>query len=226
MTDHKPLTANSALLGLSNELAAQRLLEEGSNDLGLSQRRTLLAVMRDVLFEPMFLLLLAAGAIYLLTGDRNEAMVLLGFVLVIMGMTVFQERRTDNALAALRDLSSPRALVIRSSVEQRIAGHEVVRDDVLILAEGDRVPADGTLLQAHELSLDESMLTGESEPVAKTAEQSVFAGTLVVSGQGVVSVTLTGRHTQMGKIGQSLDEIEPQASPLREQMSSLTKRLA
>ncbi|MCF8164489.1 MAG: cation-translocating P-type ATPase [Polynucleobacter sp.] len=227
MAHHKSsVKKNSVLTGLSNEQVAQRLLEEGTNDLGLSQRRTLLVVMRDVLFEPMFLLLLAAGAIYLLTGERNEAMVLLGFVLVIMGMTVFQERRTDNALAALRDLSSPRALVIRSGVEQRIAGHEVVREDVLILAEGDRVPADGTLLQAHELSLDESMLTGESEPVSKTVEQSVFAGTLVVSGQGVVSVTLTGRNTQMGKIGQSLDEIEPQASPLREQMSSLTKRLA
>jgi len=215
MADHKSSNTNSLLLGLSNELAAQRLLEEGSNDLGLSQRRTLLAVMRDVLFEPMFLLLLAAGAIYLLTGDRNEAMVLLGFVLVIIGMTIFQERRTDNALAALRDLSSPRALVIRSGVEHRIAGHEVVRDDVLILAEGDRVPADGMLLQAHELSLDESMLTGESEPVSKTVDQSVFAGTLVVSGQGVVIVTFTGRNTQMGEIGQSLDEIEPQASPLR-----------
>ena len=226
MTDHKSSNNNSPLTGLSNEQASQRLLMEGSNDLGLSQRRTLLAVIRDVLFEPMFLLLLAAGAIYLLTGDRNEAMVLLGFVLVIMGMTVFQERRTDNALAALRDLSSPRALVIRNGQEHRIAGHEVVRDDVLILAEGDRVPADGTLLQAHELSLDESMLTGESEPVSKIVEQSVFAGTLVVSGQGVVSVTLTGRHTKMGEIGQSLDEIEPQASPLREQMSSLTKRLA
>ena len=226
MTHPTSSVDNSLLLGLSNEQAAHRLLEEGSNELGLSQRRTLLAVIRDVLFEPMFLLLLAAGAIYLLTGDRNEAMVLLSFVLVIMGMTVFQERRTDNALAVLRDLSSPRALVIRSGVEQRIAGHEVVREDRVILAEGDRVPADGTLLQAHELSLDESMLTGESEPVSKRVEQSVFAGTLVVSGQGVVSVTLTGRNTQMGTIGQSLDEIEPQASPLREQMSSLTKRLA
>ena len=226
MSDHKSFKNNSPLSGLSNEQAVQRLIEEGSNDLGLSQRRTLMTVMRDVLFEPMFLLMLAAGAIYLLTGDRNEAMVLLGFVLVIIGMTVFQERRTDNALAALRDLSSPRALVIRSGVEQRIAGHEVVREDVLILAEGDRVPADGTLMQAHELSVDESMLTGESEPISKTVEQSVFAGTLVVSGQGVVSITLTGRRTQMGKIGQSLDEIEPQASPLRAQMSSLTKRLA
>ncbi len=131
----------------------------------MSQRRSFLTILRDVLFEPMFLLLLVAGAIYLLMGDRNEALFLLGFVIIIISMTVFQERRTDNALAALSDLSSPRALVVRDGQVQRIAGHEVVREDLLILAEGDRIPADGVLLQAHEMSVDESMLTGESVPV-------------------------------------------------------------
>ena len=192
----------------------------------MSQRRSFLTILRDVLFEPMFLLLLVAGAIYLLMGDRNEALFLLGFVIIIISMTVFQERRTDNALAALSDLSSPRALVVRDGQVQRIAGHEVVREDLLILAEGDRIPADGVLLQAHEMSVDESMLTGESVPVVKMAEDAVFAGTLVVSGQGVVKVTVTGLQTQMGKIGRSLEEIEPHDSPLREQMRRLTKQLA
>ena len=226
MNDSKQSTVFAPLLGLSKETAAQRLQEEGFNDLGVSQRRTVLIILRDVLFEPMFLLLLVAGAIYLLMGDRNEALVLLGFVLIIISMTVVQETRTDNALAALRDLSSPRALVMRDGQAQRIAGHEVVREDLLILAEGDRVPADGILLQAHEMAVDESMLTGESEPVAKMPEDFVFAGTLVVSGQGVVRVTVTGLRTQMGKIGQSLEDIELQTSPLREQMGLLTKKLA
>lgn len=219
-SNHYPLT------GLTSETATQRLREEGSNDLGVSQRRTVFIILRDVLFEPMFLLLLVAGAIYLLMGDRNEALVLLGFVLLIISMTVFQERRTDNALASLRDLSSPRALVMRDGHAQRIAGHEVVREDLLILAEGDRIPADGTLLQAHEMAVDESMLTGESEPVPKMPGDFIFAGTLVVSGQGVARVSVTGLRTQMGKIGQSLEAIEPEASPLREQMSLLTKKLA
>ena len=139
MTHHKHNLNNLSFIGLSTEQAAQRLEEDGPNDLGLSQRRALAAIIREILFEPMFLLLLAAGAVYLLIGDRNEALVLLGFVIVIMSMTVIQERRTDNALAALRDLSSPRALVIRDGLIQRIAGHEVVREDLLILSEGDRV---------------------------------------------------------------------------------------
>ena len=116
MTHHKHNLNNLSFIGLSTEQAAQRLREDGPNDLGLSQRRALAAIIREILFEPMFLLLLAAGAVYLLIGDRNEALVLLGFVLVIMSMTVIQERRTDNALAALRDLSSPRAQIGRAHV--------------------------------------------------------------------------------------------------------------
>jgi P-type Ca2+ transporter type 2C len=212
--------------GLSPERAAQRLREDGPNELGVSQRRTLIDMAWDVVREPMFLLLMGAGSIYLAMGDAHEAMILLGFVVIIMTITVLQERRTDNALEALRDLSSPRALVLRGGETRRIPGREVVRDDVLLLAEGDRVPADGDLLQAHELATDESMLTGESEAVAKQLpEGRVFAGTLVVSGQGMVRVTATGRHTELGRIGQSLQNIELQASPLREEMARLTRRL-
>jgi P-type Ca2+ transporter type 2C len=212
--------------GLSPEMAAQRLRNEGPNELGVSQRRTVLDMAWDVVREPMFLLLMGAGSIYLAMGDAREAMILLGFVLIIMTITVLQERRTDNALEALRDLSSPRALVLRGGETLRIPGREVVRDDVLLLAEGDRVPADGDLLQAHELATDESMLTGESEPVAKQLPDGrVFAGTLVVSGQGMVRVTATGRHTELGRIGQSLQTIELETSPLREEMARLTRRL-
>ena len=193
--------------GLDNDLARTRLHEEGPNELGLSQRRTLLDILLEVLREPMFLLLLGAGAIYFAMGDSHEALILLAFVLIIMGMTAFQERRTDNALAALRDLSSPRALVIRSGEAQRIAGRDVVREDVLLLAEGDRIPADGLLIDAHELATNESMLTGESESVMKKSGDKVYAGTLVVAGQGVVRVTATAHHTEMGRIGKSLESI-------------------
>ena len=212
--------------GLDSVTASQRLLEDGPNELGHSQRRTLAAIALEVASEPMFLLLLAAGLVYFLMGDGGEALILLGFVFVIMGMTIFQERRTDNALNALRDLSSPRARVVRDGLTVRIAGHAVVRDDVFILAEGDRVPADGVLLQAHELATDESMLTGESLSVAKAQGESVYAGTLVVRGQGLVLVTATGSHTEMGRIGLTLEKITLQTSPLRDEMSRLTKRLA
>ncbi len=212
--------------GLDAASAARRLQQDGPNDIGLSQRRPLRAIVIEVGTEPMFLLLIAAGLIYLLMGDAGEALVLLGFVLAIMGITIAQERRTDNALNALRDLSSPRALVVRDGVAQRIAGSDVVREDWLMLAEGDRIAADGVLLEAHELAVDESMLTGESLPVTKNAGDQVYAGTLAVSGQGLARVHATGRRTEMGRIGASLDEVDLETSPLRRQMDRLTKRFA
>jgi Ca2+-transporting ATPase len=213
-------------IGLDQAIAAQRLLEEGPNELGVSQRRTLRNIAWEVVREPMFLLLLGAGTIYLTMGDTREALILLGFVVIIMTLTALQERRTDNALDALRDLSSPRALVVRGGVTSRIPGREVVREDLLILSEGDRIAADGLLLQAHELAIDESMLTGESEPVAKQASgDRAFAGTLVVQGQGLMRVEAIGHSTELGRIGQSLQDIALQASPLRDEVARLTRRL-
>ena len=215
--------------GLSAGEAARRLLDQGPNELGLSQRRTLRDIAWEVLREPMFLLLLGAGAIYLVMGDAHEALVLLGFVVLIMGVTVLQERRTDRALDALRDLSSPRALVLRDGVPTRVPGREVVVGDVLLLADGDRVPADGVLLQVHELATDESLLTGESLPVAKRVAgpkgDPVFAGTLVVAGQGMARVTATGARTELGRIGRTLDTVALEPSPLRDEVARLTRRL-
>jgi Ca2+-transporting ATPase len=214
-------------LGLSQKTARARLNAEGPNELGTEQRRTLLAIASEVVREPMFLLLLGAGGIYLAMGNAREALILLGFVLIIMSVTILQERRTENALAVLRDLSSPHALAIRDGVPTRIAGREVVRDDILILSEGDRVAADGIVLQAHELAADESLLTGESAALAKFAgDAKVFAGTLIVRGQGLMQVSAVGSHTELGRIGKSLHDIVIAASPLRDEIGRLTRRLA
>lgn len=213
--------------GLTHDEAAARLAADGHNELGANQRRTVLAIAGEVAREPMFLLLLGAGAIYLAMGDPHEALILLGFVVIIMVITILQERRTENALDALRDLSSPRALAIRDGAQTRIPGREVVREDLLILSEGDRIPADGAVLQAHELAVDESMLTGESEAVVKFADGGlVFAGTLVVRGQGMIKVSAIGGGTELGRIGKSLQDITVESSPLREEMGLLTRRLA
>lgn len=213
--------------GLTTEQAAARLQADGPNELAVDQTRTFLNQLLDVVREPMFLLLLGAGAVYLAMGDQREAMILLGFVVIIMAVTILQERRTENTLEALRDLSSPRALVLRNGEPVRVAGREVVRDDILILSEGDRVPADGEVLEAHELAVDESMLTGESEAVAKVGGSTfVYAGSLTVRGQGVVRVTAIGNNTELGRIGKSLQSIAIESSPLREEMLLLTQRLA
>ena len=213
--------------GLDPAVAARRLLDEGPNTLEASAQRSLGRIVLTVVREPMFILLMAAGLIYLALGDTREALFLVGFVLIIMLTTVLQERRTDNALEALRDLSSPQATAVRGGQTVQLTGHDVVRDDVLLLSEGGRVPADGTLLQAHELAVDESLLTGESAPVNKEAPGiAVYAGTLVVRGQGVMRVTATGLKTKMGAIGHSLQTIAPAASPLQLEIKSLTQRLA
>ena len=113
--------------GLSETEAAERLKKEGYNELPSSKTRSFFAIALDVIKEPMFILLIAGGAIYRLLGDVREAFMLLGFVFFVMGITLYQERKTERALEALRDLASPRALVIRDSMQKRIPGREVVR---------------------------------------------------------------------------------------------------
>jgi Ca2+-transporting ATPase len=229
-----------ASLGLSTEQARQRLAEEGYNELPSTARRNTVAIALSVAREPMFLLLIASAAIYLALGDLREAAILSASLLVIFGITIFQERKTERALEALRDLSSPRALVVRDGIERRVAGREVVRDDVLILTEGDRVPADATVLSCNDLMVDESLLTGESAPVRKSAwdgNQSpsrpggddlpfVYSGTMLVQGRGVARVSATGLRSEIGKIGKALQSIETDETFLQKKSTRMIQTLA
>src|SRR5512141_2289457 len=213
---------NDNLTGLSEAEVALRLQQHGYNELPSSKGRSIFATAWEVVREPMFLLLLACGTIYLVLGDVREALMLLGFVFVVLGITLYQERKTERALEALRDLSSPRALVIRGGERKRIAGREVVPDDLVVLAEGDRVPADSVVLSCNNLSTDESLLTGESVPVRKVAWDGVrdmtrpggedlpfvFSGTLIVQGQGIAQVRAIGANTELGRIGKALEGVE------------------
>lgn len=157
------------LPGLSSHEASARLASEGPNVLASGEARTFGRIVLDVVREPMLALLLVAGAIYLALGDLHEALLLVAFACLSILITAIQETRTERAVAALRDLTSPRALVIRDGERIRIAGSEVVRGDVLVLQEGDRVAADGWIARSSALLVDESLLTGESVPVRKTA---------------------------------------------------------
>jgi P-type Ca2+ transporter type 2C len=226
--------------GLSDEEAAARLRAEGPNELPQAERRSLLLIVLEVAREPMFQLLIAAGLIYLILGDLGEALMLLAFVTITVSISIIEERRTEKVLEALRDLTSPRALVIRGGARKRIAGREVVRGDVILLAEGDRVPADATLLAANELQTDESLLTGESVPVRKLARSGmlpaarpggddlpfVFSGTMVVRGQGAAEVTATGANSEIGRIGRALGGIEDAPTPLHAQTRRLVRAFA
>ena len=230
----------SNLQGLSEEQVLERLAQDGYNELPSAKKRSFVHTLLDIVREPMFILLIACGLLYLFLGDIEEAIMLLGFVFVIIAITLYQEQKTERALEALRDLSSPRALVIRDGQQQRIAGREVVRDDILLIAEGDRVPADAALLSQTNLSVDESLLTGESVPVRKcewNGAQSmerpggdnlpfVYSGTLVVKGQGIVQVLSTGPHTEIGKIGKALQILEPEDTNLQRQTAKIVRNFA
>ena len=226
--------------GLSNSEAAERLERDGYNELPTGRRRSGFGIAVGVVREPMFLLLIACGALYLILGDLEEALMLLGFVFVVVGITFFQERKTERALEALRDLSSPRALVIREGEKKRIPGREVVTGDVVLLSEGDRVPADAVVRASTNLSADESLLTGESVPVRKTETGDVaaicrpggedlpfvYSGTMIVQGQGIAEVLRTGVQTEIGKIGKALLTLDIENTPLQKQTGKLVKVFA
>jgi Ca2+-transporting ATPase len=228
--------------GLSEDEAARRLRSEGYNELARPRRRNLLRIAIEVCSELMFELLLAASTIYFVLGDIGEALMLVGSAITTVAIAIVQENRTERVLEALRDLTSPRALVVRGGISKRIPGREVVRGDIVVLAEGDRVPADAFLLSCTDLEADESLLTGESVPVRKRAWMPVaesistklvedkatlaFAGTMIVRGHSVGEVFATGAASEIGKIGKPLGEIVIEPSLLHLQVRRLVRALA
>lgn len=275
---------------LSEKEAKQRLQKDGYNELPSVKGRNTFKIATDILSDPMLFLLLCGGILYWILGSLEEAGLLFGFVLFVIGLTFYQERKTERALETLRNLSSPRALVIRNGTEKRIPGRDVVRGDILVLHEGDCVPADAILLYSTNFSVDESMLTGESVPVQKIitnyeaqiepaltshnksipagltqfgelhslslAKQRklcaqskpcgiqlknkkiasssnnqnekalIFSGTLIVQGYGIAKVLEIGSQTQLGKIGQNLQSIKPEKTPLQKETEQLVKKIA
>ena len=236
------LSASGPIQGISEELAQNRLKSEGYNELPQPDRRTPLRIVIEVIREPMLMLLLASGIIYMLLGDTIDALILVALATMSVAITVVQESRTERVLEALRDLTSPRALVIRDGERKRIAGREVVRGDIIVLGEGDRVPADAVLFQAHDLQADESLLTGESVPVRKVANYRfdpsrlqrpggddlpfVYSGSLIVRGTGIGEVTAIGAASEIGKIGHSLSNLEIAPPRLQRQTRKLVQAFA
>lgn len=210
--------------GLSSEAAAARLRRDGPNVLPQPERRRYWSIMGNVLREPMVLLLLGATAVYLLLGDAGEAGLLAASVLLVIALTVYQEQKSERALQALRDLSSPRARVLRDGEPRLLPGRDVVVGDLILVSEGDRVPADARVLEESDLHVDESMLTGESVPVHRSAASGddepgiLHASTLVVRGRGTAEVTATGSRTAVGLIGAALQAIHPERTRMQHEI--------
>ncbi|MFH0773649.1 MAG: cation-translocating P-type ATPase [bacterium] len=225
------------LKGLTYQEAEKRLKEYGYNELPSQKRQSIFTIFFNVLKEPMLLMLLGSGAIYLFLGEPRDALMLLTFVFVVVGITFYQERKTERALDALKSLSSPRALVVRDGEQKQIYGRELVKDDIILLREGDRVPADAIVLSVTNMLVDESLLTGESLAVRKTVWDRkeklshpggedlpfLFSGTMVTQGRTVARVATTGINTEIGKIGKSLQSIEDEETLLKKETGKIVK---
>jgi len=226
--------------GLSENEALKILKTDGYNELPTQKKQSSLSILLRVLSEPMLLLLIGGGVIYLLMGEPKDALMLLSFVFVVIGITFYQERKTEKTLEALRNLSSPKALVIREGKQIKIPGREVVKNDIIIIREGDRIPADAYVLSCKNLSVDESLLTGESMPVRKSEWDEkqkqqrpggddlpfIYSGSMVVSGRGIAKVYLTGPYTEIGKIGKSLEAIKDEDTLLHKETTKIVRNVA
>ena len=226
--------------GLTTAEAQRRLVTDGPNEIDRAGARSPWAILAEVLRQPILLLLVAGATVYLLLGELHEALVLGASVVLVAVITVYQEGKSERALAALQDLTSPRALVIRDGAEIRIPGREVVRGDMLIVREGDRVPADAVVVHGTTLRVDESLLTGESVAVGKSVWDGrmqrqppggentpfLYSGTLVVQGQAHAEVIATGAATAIGGIGRSLADIGAEDTPLQTETARAVRYIA
>lgn len=214
--------------GLSSAEASNRLKQFGFNELPSAKPRTVWIIALEVIKEPMFILLLSCAALYVLLSNYGEGLFMFSSILLMIAITFYQSQKTERALEALKSLASPRALVIRDGEKIKIAGRDVVPGDIIVLNEGDRVPADGVLISGTHLNIDESMLTGESLPVLKSelsdSHSKIYSGTLVVQGYGVFEVRATGTQTEFGKIGRALENIESDQTHLQKEMKVVIKR--
>lgn len=226
----KPEPASTrAGAGLSAREAAERLRRDGPNLLPQPELRTRGRILRDVLREPMLLLLLAAASVYVLLGDPFEAALLAASVLLVIALTFRNEHKSERALQALRALADPPAKVERDGIRKRVPARDLVVGDRIHLGEGDRVPADARLLEATDLHADESLLTGESTPVhldpaaVEVAQRTARAGTLVVRGHGIAIVSATGADTDVGRIGAMLGVLKPGPTPMQVEIRRLVR---
>ncbi len=223
--------------GLSQKRAEMLLKNNGYNELPSQKNKNSFLILLKVISEPMLLLLIISGLIYFFLGEIQDSLMLLSFVLVVIGITFYQERKTEKTLIALKELSSPRVLVIRDNEQKIVPGREIVKNDIIILHEGNRVPADAVILDCENLAIDESLLTGESIPVRKTKWDMklkiqrpggndlpfIYSGSMVVSGQGIARIIATGSNTEIGKIGRSIEAIKEEDTLLHKETAKIVR---
>jgi len=216
------------IIGLTSQQVNESRAKFGRNEV-LKEEDNFFTVAKDIVTEPMFLLLLVAASIYFIIGDIGDGIFMLLAIVLVISISLYQESRSRNALAALKNLTKPTGKVIRNGETIEIKREEIVIGDCLIIEEGSAIPADGTILYAHDFTVNESILTGESLSVSKSKtenENQVFQGTSVVGGLAICRVDAIGINTALGKIGKSLESIDEEETPLQKQIESFVKKMA
>ncbi len=222
--------------GLKNADVQERLQKFGKNRLEQKKKESFLLKIVHIIMEPMFLLLVIAALIYFFLGEPQDGFIMLVFVVVIIAIEVIQEWKTDQTLNALKDLSAPKIKVIRDGQTLNILSEDLVPDDLMLIEEGVKIPADGFIIKANDLRVNESSLTGEAEAVWKKISESkektivdywrkdyVYTGTLVITGSATILVDKIGTKTEYGKIGNHLAKIEKNKTLLDKQIEKLVK---
>lgn len=215
-------------IGLSTKEAEKRQKNYGLNEISHKKKSSPIVIFLSQFNDFIVWVLIAATVISGLMGDTADAVTILIIVVVNAIMGFVQEYRTEKSLEALKELAAPTCKVIRDGILKVINSIEVTLGDLVILEAGDRIPADGTFVEASGIMVDESLLTGESVGVSKDSKKGKnqgFMGTTILKGRGVLLIDSIGMNTEMGKIANLLDNIEEEKSPLRERLDSLGKIL-
>ena len=212
--------------GLTDAAVIAARAAHGRNVLPDANSSGLLATLREVVLEPMFLLLLAACAVYFALQRSEEAITLIAALLVVAGISVYQSVRSNQALSVLRELTQPRAQVRRNGALATVPVEALVMGDAVLVAEGNRLPADGTVTEPNDFLVDEAILTGEAVPVAKAVGDAVFGGSSTASGSAWLTLTAVGGQTKLGLIGHSMERIITEKTPLQVQVRQFVLRMA
>jgi Ca2+-transporting ATPase len=217
--------ADVALTGLSDPEAEKKLSQFGLNQVAKPAEIRFLDIVKEEVAEPMITLLLVVGFFYVLWGSIEDAVTILVVISLLVLVEVWNEYRAKKAISALSRIAAPISKVLRGGRVVALDTIKIVPGDVLILASGTRIAADAKVLLSYSLLVDESSLTGESFPVEKKAGDEIYAGTLVVAGEGKAEAASTGKNTRIGKIAALAKVIKPPKTPLQLSMKSLAKKL-
>jgi Ca2+-transporting ATPase len=212
-------------LGLTQKEVVQKRMQFGSNNLHLHEERVLTNVLKEIVTEPMFILLLVSCIIYFIADKIQEGIIMLVSIFIVAGISIYQEFRSRNAVQALNKLSQARVTVIRDGKEEQILNEDLVVDDIMIIEEGEIIGSDAIIIYAKDFSVNESILTGESFSVFKNLSENIYRSTLVTSGLARARVTAVGNNTEFGKIGQSVRETVTAKTPLQLQIRNFVTKM-